>query len=109
MWKRLYPTRVAQFKVSMPMKTLTVLLALASLCLAQKKPVTLDAVASSSARRGGFTALWAPDGKSFARMEQNRIWQYDAATGKKKELITLSTLQSKAVPALEAEAFDWQN
>jgi dipeptidyl-peptidase-4 len=91
------------------MRTLALLLALASLCPAQKKPVTLDAVASTGARRGAFSVVWSPDGKSFAYMEQNRIWQCDAATGKKKELITLSTLQSKAVPAPEAEAFDWQN
>ena len=94
----------------MPYRHLAILLALASAAPAQKKPVTLDAVASSGARRGGgFSTLWAPDGKSFAYMEQNRIWQCDAASGKKKELITLSTLQAKAIAPPVSDTADWQN
>ena len=27
--------------------------------------------------------VWAPDGKSFAWVEQNRIWQYDVADSQK--------------------------
>jgi dipeptidyl-peptidase-4 len=75
---------------------------------AQKKPVTLETVASTRARPAP-SVVWTPDGKSFAWVEQNRIWLYDVAAAKKREVITLSTLQMKAVVPAEAEVTDWQN
>jgi dipeptidyl-peptidase-4 len=53
--------------------------------------------------------VWAPDGKRFAYTGENRIWQYDVTSGKRRELITLSSFQTKAVAAPEAEVTDWQN
>jgi len=75
---------------------------------AQKKPVTLEAVAA--ARTHSLPAIvWAPDGKRFAYIEENRIWQYDVPSGKRRELITLSTFQTKAVVPPAPELMEWQN
>src|SRR5689334_332079 len=75
---------------------------------AQKKPVTLDAVAAARPR-GAPTVVWAPDGKRFAYRESGRLWQYDVPSGKRRELITLSTLDTKAIVPPPAEVTDWQN
>ena len=61
------------------------------------------------ARVAAPSVVWAPDGKRFAYVEQNRIWQYDVPSGKRRELITLSTLQTKAIVPPPAETTDWQN
>ena len=75
---------------------------------AQKKPVTLDAVAAARPR-GAPSVVWAPDGKRFAYRESGRIWQYDVPSGKRRELITLSTLETKAIVPPPAGVTDWQN
>src|SRR5437867_2396838 len=75
---------------------------------AQKKPVTLD-VAASTRTRSAPSVVWAPDGKRFAYRESGRIWLYDAAASRRRELITLSTFRMKAVMLPEPEATDWQN
>ena len=92
-------------------RRLTILLdALALAALAQKRPVTLDDVVATRAPRAGSGAItWAPDGKRFAFREGNSIWQYDARSKLKKEIVSLVPLREKAAKSPPAETFDWQN
>jgi dipeptidyl-peptidase-4 len=85
------------------------LIALAGSLTAQKKPVTLDSLQSSGHTRSLPSIVWAPDGKRFAYVEENRVWEYDVPSGKRRELITLSTFQTKAVVPVPPEMNDWQN
>jgi dipeptidyl-peptidase-4 len=86
------------------------LFALALCVAAEKRPVTLDDVVAAHGQRAGSGAVtWAPDGKRFAFRERNSIWQYDAQSGLKKEIVSLVRLREKAVKGAPAETFDWQN
>jgi dipeptidyl-peptidase-4 len=77
---------------------------------AEKRPVTLDDVVATRGQRPGNGAItWAPDGKHFAFRERDSLWQYDAQSGLKKEIVSLARLREKAVKGAPAEAFDWQN
>jgi dipeptidyl-peptidase 4 len=85
-------------------------LLLAGTLAAQKKPVTLESLSESGMRTRSLpTIVWAPDGKRFAYIEEKRIWQYDVPSGKRRELITLSTFETKAVAPPQAEHMDWRN
>ncbi|HTM49238.1 MAG TPA: S9 family peptidase [Bryobacteraceae bacterium] len=77
---------------------------------AEKRPVTVeDVVATRPPRSGSGAIRWAPDGKRFAFREGNSIWQYDAATRLRKEIVSLVPLREKAVKPPAAEAFEWKN
>jgi dipeptidyl-peptidase 4 len=76
---------------------------------AQKKPVTVESLSSGGRTRGAPSVVWAPDGKRFAYRESGRIWLYEAASGRRRELITLSTFQAKAIVLPPPDAADWQN
>src|SRR5258708_24200277 len=87
-----------------------ILIALPLAALAEKRPVTIDDVVATRAPRSGSGPIhWAPDGKRFAFREGNSIWQYDAQSKLKKEIVSLVPLREKAVKSPPAEAFDWQN
>src|ERR1051326_1957231 len=81
----------------------------AGVLLAQKKPVTLESLTSGGRMRTTPSAIWAPDGKRFAYRESGRIWLYDVPSGRSRELITLSTFQTKAVLLPPPDATGWQN
>ena len=95
------------------MRVLSVLLAaLVAPCpsAAQKKPVTIEAVAATRAARPGWAnVLWAPDGRRFAWVEDRALWVYDVPAGQKKELLKLAVLEQKAVKPPEPEVFGWEN
>jgi dipeptidyl-peptidase-4 len=94
----------------MPRRTLILLFALPFFAAAEKRPVTLDDVVATRGQRPGNGAItWAPDGKHFAFRERDSLWQYDAQSGLKKEIVSLARLREKAVKGAPAEAFDWQN
>ena len=83
------------------------LIALSLAIFGQKRPVTLDDVtATHSPRSGSGPITWAPDGKRFAFREGNSIWQYDARSKLKKEIVSLVPLREKAVKPPPAEAFE---
>ena len=75
----------------------------------QKKPVTIEALTSGPRTRSAPAVVWAPDGKRFAYRESGRIWLYDVPSGRRRELITLSTFQTKAVLLPAPETTDWRN
>jgi dipeptidyl-peptidase-4 len=78
---------------------------------AQKRPITIDAVLEQGrgGRGGGGRIVWAPDGKRFAHVQENRLMLYDVAAKSESELLSLDELQKAAVPVPDAERFDWQN
>jgi dipeptidyl-peptidase 4 len=89
---------------------LILLLAFPHFAAAEKRPVTIDDVVATRAPLAGSGAIsWAPDGKRFAFLEQNSLWQYDVPSGLKKEIVSLVRLREKAVKGAPADAFDWQN
>jgi dipeptidyl-peptidase-4 len=82
--------------------------------LAQKKPVTLDALqeAGRLAPQGpGNPLAWSPDGASFLYRETRRLRRYDAAAKSSTELADISAMDAAAVkpePA-DRQPFDWEN
>ncbi len=82
--------------------------ALAAALLAQKKPVTVDAVVN--APRSSLGAItWAPDGERFLFTERGQISLYEIRSGKERSIIALDKMQNAAVPAPPAPVFDWTN
>ena len=95
----------------MPLRRALLILICALPLLAQKKPITIDTVIeqSRSGRGMGGAPVWAPDGKSFAHLQGNRIMLYDVTSKSQKELLSLEDLEKAAVPVPTPERFDWQN
>src|SRR5450755_588237 len=86
------------------------LAALPLLAIAEKRPVSIDdVIAIHAARPGSGPITWAPDGRRFAFREHDSIWQYDARSKLKKEIVSLIPLREKAVKGPPAGAFDWRN
>jgi dipeptidyl-peptidase 4 len=77
---------------------------------AQKKPVTLDTLNEIARERRSFAATWSPDGKSFVYKEDNKIYLFDCATRKSKELISTDAIEAAAVkPSPDNRPFEWEN
>ena len=78
---------------------------------AQNKPITIDTVIEQGrgGRGGGGRIVWAPGGKRFAHVQENRLMVYDVASKSESELFSLDALEKAASPLPEAERFDWQN
>ncbi|HEY3840037.1 MAG TPA: S9 family peptidase [Bryobacteraceae bacterium] len=89
------------------MRTATALLLTASLLLAQKKPVTIDAVVNAPTARAAIT--WAPDGEHFIVNERNELSLYDVRSGKERRIVSLTDIQSAAIPSPPPPTFDWTN
>jgi len=90
------------------------LLACASLALAQKKPITLETLEEAARlppEGPGNPVAWSPDGTQFLYRQGRRLAIYDPATGSSKDLADTSAMDSAAVrPAkLESQPFDWEN
>src|SRR6266567_96727 len=84
----------------------------ASTLLAEKKPVTLDALTERPAGRGGVgggTLVWAPDGKRFAFTQGAKIVLYDVPSKSQKDLVSLEPMDTAALAPPERAVFDWQN
>jgi dipeptidyl-peptidase-4 len=73
---------------------------------AEKKPVTIQ----NMPQPPHMPAItWSPDGHRFAWIEERAIWQYEVGAKKNKQLVTLGTLEDKAVKPPKPETTDWQN
>ncbi len=69
------------------------------LAVAQKKPVTLEAVAASPARTvAPAEIVWAPDGRRFAYEQDKSVWLYDVPAKTRRALVSLATLSAAATP-----------
>jgi dipeptidyl-peptidase 4 len=82
------------------------------LAVAQKKPVTMDAVYKDSGRDGRveMPSAWTPDGKAFVVRRNHNLEVVDAASGKTRTLVSTDALEGAAVKAPQEERpFDWQN
>ena len=77
--------------------------------LAQKKPVTIDAITTERNVTRSAPVQWAPDGKRFAWLEEKDLWLYDVTARREKQLVNLADLDAKAVKSTAAEPFDWRN
>lgn len=73
---------------------------------ADKKPVTIQTIPPPPHMPA---ITWAPDGKHFAWIQDQAIWQYDVPAKKQKQLASLAPMEEKAVKPAPAEGFDWQN
>src|SRR3977135_2222626 len=90
-----------------PASVITLFLAFTA--LAQRKPVTIDAITAKREITGFAPIQWAPDGKHFAWLEDKQLWTYDVVARQRKRLVDLIDLENKAVKAAEPETFDWKN
>ncbi|MBS1834424.1 MAG: S9 family peptidase [Acidobacteria bacterium] len=97
---------------------LIVLAVAASLTLlAQKKPVTLEALKAASGRPpggggGGASVVWAPDGKSFLYRQGPELMLYTIASKSAQAVAAakgLKPVKPEAPAPGEATPFDWEN
>ena len=76
---------------------------------AAKKPVTIEDVIKVRPSREGAAVTWAPDGKQFAFTEAGKLWLYEVASGKRREVVALKSFEDAALKPATAEVFDWTN
>lgn len=75
---------------------------------AGRKPVTLeDVVATRPAGPGAIE--WSPDGRTFLYEEAKKVMLYEVAARSARELVSVESLEAKAVRPPEPERMDWQN
>lgn len=82
---------------------------LAGGALAQKKPVTLEALAGWGPPSRPREVVWSPDGKRFVYWEERRLKLYDVALRDKREIVAQSDLEALARKPPEPEAIEWEN
>jgi dipeptidyl-peptidase-4 len=75
---------------------------------ARKKPVTLADIAPAGAGVSG-TVKWAPGGDRFVISTGGSLSVYDVKTGKQREILALSKLDSAAAKTTPPEITDWTN
>lgn len=75
---------------------------------AQKKPVTIDAIATARPP-APLVPIWAPDGQRFVYLEEGKILMYDIATRTKRELVALGALNAAALKPRPPESYPWEN
>src|SRR4051812_36466819 len=89
-------------------RTTLILLATATICFAQKKPVTADDVAQPPSGVSG-SIRWAPAGDRFAISEKGSLAVFTVKTAKQREVIALSKLTAAAAATTPPETADWTN
>jgi dipeptidyl-peptidase-4 len=90
------------------MRKCGLILLLAALgALAQKKPITLNALEERARGRGG-DVVWSPDAKSFAYRSEGSLMVYRTATHNPRAVVKISELSAAAMRSSgEPAAFDW--
>ena len=88
-------------------KRWSVILLLTAAAAAQKKPVTLADI--GAARPAFEAAVWSPDGKRLAYERNGELWVYEIGRGARRSVISLKSLETKAVPFVKPLEYDWQN
>ena len=77
--------------------------------VAQRRPVTIDAVIAQSREARTPQIVWAPDGKRFAFFQGGDLMLYDIPSRSERSLLSLAPLEKAAVPVPEPARYDWQN
>src|SRR5689334_10650157 len=80
-----------------------------ALLIAQKKPVTLDAISRGGPPAAGTSVNWAPDGKRFVYRQGARLMLYDAGARTEKLLLTTAALESASTKVPPSDTFGWEN
>jgi dipeptidyl-peptidase-4 len=97
----------------MRLNRFALLLLLAPALLAQKKPVTLEALSSGGMSQMmqamGSQPVWSPVGGRFAYREGRKVMMFDLATKERKELFTTDALEKDAIAAPAERAMAWEN
>ncbi len=78
---------------------------------AAKKPVTIDAVMTAESRRNGAEGplVWSPSGSELVTDKSGTLTVYEVASGKARDVIAMSKLESAAEQATPPAVFDWTN
>jgi dipeptidyl-peptidase 4 len=76
---------------------------------AEKKPVTVEALAGQRPRMLAGSPVWAPDGKRFVFTEARKLWLYDVPSRSKKELASLGDFEVAATKGTTPERFEFEN
>ncbi|MGO9230661.1 MAG: DPP IV N-terminal domain-containing protein [Bryobacteraceae bacterium] len=93
-------------------RALALVLLLASLAFAQRKPITLETLSQAARVGRGSPApeLWMPDGKKFLARQDNRLSLYDCVSRQSTTVLALDPLDAAAVaPPADNGATDWIN
>jgi hypothetical protein len=77
--------------------------------VAQKKPVTVEAVTSLRPAEVVGNPVWRPGGKAFAYRERDRVMLYDCVAKSAKELLSMDTLTKAATTVPADPRFLWEN
>ncbi len=77
--------------------------------VAQKKPVTLDAVSSSRPVDAATAPQWSPDGRRFVYRQNGKLFLYDVAAKSAAELATLKDIESAARKPPAPPVMNWEN
>lgn len=85
------------------------LLAVSPTAVAQKQPVTLEALASQQPPSLGVRPIWSADGKRLAYQRGGKLIVYEIAARRTQEVVALQSLVDAAVKVPEPERFAWQN
>jgi dipeptidyl-peptidase-4 len=95
----------------MPRRSVLIIFLACSSLFAQKKPVTLDAIFEErpQQRRGMSDITWTPDGKSFAYRQSGKVYLYDVAARKARELFSTENFTKFAVKTPSPTRFMWEN
>lgn len=94
------------------MRKAAILVFLAGLAFAQKKPITLEALQAwrnNSVRATPGDPVWAPDGKTFVYRQANELKWFDVASKKSSDVVDLTALDSAALSPPVAERYEWEN
>jgi len=92
----------------LPSRAVLLLLLCDATAFAQKKPVTLDALAQAPVPRAP-EIQWSPGGRRFVFTQDGRIQLYDAASRAQREIISLAELANAAVKVPPSSAHGWEN
>lgn len=94
------------------MRKAAVCLLLAGLALAQKKPITLDALQAwrnSAVRSAPGDPVWAPNGKTFVYRQGSQLKWFDVAAKKSSDVVDLTALDNAALSPPAPERYEWEN
>src|SRR5579864_5161604 len=93
------------------MRKLLIFIFIALAAFGQRKPVTLDTLRElrGRVREVPGEPVWAPDGKTFAYRQGQKLMLYEVAAKRTREVTSLEPLDEAAVKAPRAERYDWEN